>query len=266
MILSHKHKLIFIHIGKTGGTSIEDALCQLLDLNWEDTKYHKDVLNNIGKLNYTPWWIRGRDYAGRINCKHITASDLKHIVGDEIWNEYFKISFVRNPYDKLLSEYSMFTQFEEFKDHPWNKYATYQDFLKAVFHGKERIGSNPYHHFLTDQKGDLLVDFYGKFETLQKDFDKICEMLGLNKMQLPNKRPTKHKSYESYYSPDAMEMVYRINKKDFQLLKYPKQIDGLNHIDYTQRLLIAFRYYYLYRYQSFKSSVKSRLIKMGLKH
>jgi hypothetical protein len=84
-------------------------------MSMDDTQYNKEIINNVDKIHgYTPAWAIKRDHTGRINCKHITARELRQIVGHRIWDEYYKFSFVRNPYDKLLSEYSMFTQFEAF--------------------------------------------------------------------------------------------------------------------------------------------------------
>ena len=109
MILSHKYKLIFIHIGKTGGTSVEDTLSKLLGLSIDDMEYNKEIIDNIDKIGHTPDWATARDHSGKINCKHITGRDLKQIVGAKLWDSYFKFSIVRNPYDRLLSQYSMLT-------------------------------------------------------------------------------------------------------------------------------------------------------------
>ena len=74
-MISHKFKCIFVHIPRTGGTSIEDFF------GGEDR------------------WPRG----GKRSCQHITARVAKKIYA-EWWDEYFKFSMVRNPYDLAVSQ------------------------------------------------------------------------------------------------------------------------------------------------------------------
>tara|TARA_R110002012_G_scaffold220618_1_gene392257 strand:+ start:8306 stop:9805 length:1500 start_codon:yes stop_codon:yes gene_type:complete len=71
-MISHKHKLIFIHIPRTGGTSFEYLF-----------GYHAN------KDNYKE--------------KHISASETREIVGHNRWDSYFKFAIVRNPYDRIIS-------------------------------------------------------------------------------------------------------------------------------------------------------------------
>lgn len=244
MILSHKYKFIFVHIGKTGGTSIEHTLSNVLSMSMDDTQYNKEIINNVDKIHgYTPAWAMKRDHTGRINCKHITARELRQIVGHRIWDEYYKFSFVRNPYDKLLSEYSMFTQFEAFQNHPWNKYSTFEEFTMSIVTGKQAISENPYHSYLTDTNNVLMVDFVGRFETLQDDFDKICETIGLQKTKLSHISPTIHRLFREHYTPEALEMIYRIRKKDFQLFGYSKKINDMEYLPLIKRVVIMLRYY-----------------------
>ena len=94
MIISHDHRFIFVHIGRTGGTSVEKTLCGLLGLDIEKT-----LMDQQGN-----WW------------KHIWAKDLRQRFGEEIWNSYFTFSFTRNPYDMILSLYSMYTQCPQYTD------------------------------------------------------------------------------------------------------------------------------------------------------
>ena len=244
MILSHKYKFIFIHIGKTGGTSIEHTLCQLVNMSMDDTQYNPEVINNVNKISgYTPTWATKKDHTGRINCKHINARELKQIVGQRIWDEYFKFSFVRNPYDMLLSQYSMFTQFEAFQNHPWNKYATFEEFCKSIVVGEQKIFEKPYHRYLTDDNNVLLVDFVGKFESLQDDFDKICKTIGVQKTKLSHISPTVHNPYKEHYTPEALEMIYRIRKNDFQLFGYCKTNNDMEYLPLVRRIVIMVRYY-----------------------
>ncbi|MEO0398451.1 MAG: sulfotransferase family 2 domain-containing protein [Pseudomonadota bacterium] len=71
-MISHKYRCIFVHIPRTAGSSIEDAIC--------------------GKN----WWSIDP------STKHITAKQAKQIYG-EYWDDYFKFAIVRNPWDRCVS-------------------------------------------------------------------------------------------------------------------------------------------------------------------
>ena len=81
MIISHKYKCIFIRVPKTGSTSIEklwkiiDPDCQISD-------------------NDTPPY------------GHFKCSELKRVIGEEIWNNYFKFAFIREPKAWFKSQYT----------------------------------------------------------------------------------------------------------------------------------------------------------------
>ena len=72
-MINHDNKLIFIHIARTGGTSIETALS--------------------GK----DWWLIDPQ------TKHISAGMARKIYGEEVWRTYTKFSVVRNPWDRVVS-------------------------------------------------------------------------------------------------------------------------------------------------------------------
>ena len=92
MIISHKYKFIYIRIPKTGSTSVEQFL-----------------------ISIDPDCIRSDETTPPYG--HHTASQLKRIVGDEVWSEYFTFTFVRNPYDWIASQYSYNMQYYHRK-HP----------------------------------------------------------------------------------------------------------------------------------------------------
>ena len=90
MIISHKHKFIYISVPKTGTSSVIDAFM----------RNFKVQTKNIKKGIFSPLYFDRKT----VN-KHITALELREVVGDEIWNSYFKFSFVRNPWDLIVSQY-----------------------------------------------------------------------------------------------------------------------------------------------------------------
>ena len=85
-MISHQHRFIFIHIPKTAGTSIEKALCdescQLLPGEWDRTRVSHTPLNHLTLQELVDYSI-------------LTPAQFK---------TYFKFCFVRNPWDRLISE------------------------------------------------------------------------------------------------------------------------------------------------------------------
>lgn len=235
MLISHEHQFIFIHIGKTGGTSIEAALCRYLGVNFEETK----------KSPEGQWW------------KHIWAKDMRERVGERVWNDYFTFAFVRNPYDLVLSLYSMYTQYPQYtnpKDHrdlfhPWNQYENFRHFIRSMgsrqHEPDERwreqlttLGvatqmdvwndvSNLQTSYLTDSwkaregPGTILVDFVGRYETLQRDFDAACRAIGLPRLELTRVGATEHPPYSECYDAEMEEIVGRHFAVDIERFGYP---------------------------------------------
>lgn len=88
MFISHKYKVIFVHIQRTGGTSILKAF-EALD---------PDL---VKILPFNPAQKR---------TKHCFASDIQALIDEEIFTTYTKFSVVRNPFDRMVSWYLMLKQ------------------------------------------------------------------------------------------------------------------------------------------------------------
>jgi hypothetical protein len=225
MLISHEEpKFIFIHIQKTGGVSISDLLGR-----------------------YIPTTTPGR------GCRHMSARRaLKQV---ENPGDYFKFAFVRNPWDRLVSWYSMIdgarrevadgTAGPETRRHIKKnnlfKYVlrcgpTFDKFVKNCTE-KQWVG-NCYYSFtfnqlmyLTDKNGEVLVDFIGRFENFGQDLSHVFDMLGLevSQLEIPHENRSAHSHYSEMYTPETRKIVRKRFRKDIEFFGYefetaPRQV------------------------------------------
>lgn len=143
MIISHKHKYIFIKTAKVGGTSLELALRKSLgsdDIATPVIHYDEDYAKANGfppPQNYSPDYYNILKYHNGRGClyEHSWADQVKAFVGDKIWNDYFTFTIDRNPLEKSVSNFYHFKQKDNRSDYIniWLKYFLYK-FLKKEFH------------------------------------------------------------------------------------------------------------------------------------
>ena len=188
-MISHKHKCIFIHIAKTGGTSIEKCLIK------------KD------------WWDIDR------KTKHLSAKSAK-IIYKDYWKDYYKFSFVRNPWDIMVSWYR-FRKVKEFFGMDFKSFLLSYDFSLPTSSGEKSWLPNSllYTDLLFD-KGKPLINFIGKFEKLQKDFNIICEQIGILQTKLTHEHRSNRKHYTEYYDDETKQIVSEKYAKDIKYFGY----------------------------------------------
>lgn len=155
--------------------------------------------------------------------QHLLASQIREEVGAATFNNYFKFSFVRNPWDKVVS------QFHYIKTRPMlleymglNRWTSFRRYVETIC-GKHQLHVQSYEQwrFVYDTSAESLVDFIGRFETLERDFQKVAERIGLACTRLPHKMKTKkRKTYHRYYDKKSMQLVADTYARDIQLFGY----------------------------------------------
>lgn len=200
MVWCKKNKLIFIHIPKTGGTTIEE------------------YLNLFQKCNGYG------DFNGK-SLQHLIGSDIKELLGDD-FNNFFRFTIVRNPIDRAISEY----YWNEI-GHGFKNGKSFDEFLDIV---EEKLKGNcqktyldHYLHqskFIYDKNNNILVDKIFRFE----NFDKIEEFMLKNYKNNSNKFEKKNvglvrKKNEIKLTVSQKARIYKIYKDDFINFNY--QID-----------------------------------------
>lgn len=192
---SHKHKVIFIHIPKTAGTSVLKIL--------------------MGK---------------KIRRDHLSYSVYQK-AQSKIFNNYFKFCFVRNPYDRLVSAFEYLKNGGNqngdlyFKELIENHYPTFEEFVLG-FLNKDNVNSilllRPQYLFVCDEKFEIMVDFCGRFENIERDINVVCEKVGIDK-KLEKTNASNKKNHQYYYFNEKVKKkVYEIYSKDFEIFGYSK--------------------------------------------
>ena len=186
-MISHKHKCIFVHIAKTGGTSIEHVL---------DPNVKIDQNLNVKSTGNT-----------KFIGKHWKIVDYKKKRNKDIFDSYFKFTFVRNPWE---SEVSLWKWFQLAKGETIS-------FEKHINRRKKRMG---FTEWMCDKNGNNLIDFIGRFENLQKDFNIVCDKIGIPQRKLPHKNKSNHKHYTEYYNDETRSIVAEKYAKDIKRFGY----------------------------------------------
>jgi len=198
-MISHKHKCIFIHIPKTGGMTIEHALL--------GDDFFKKLHNGRTPVTVT----------------HGTPIDWKY---PKKWNEYFTFTFVRNPWDRLVSAYFHDMSKRRINTIPARRKVN--NFLKSKNLGrndfipfvKKFLNFKRVHYMPCNYWFKKRYNFVGRFENLQADFDTVCEELGIPKQKLSHKNKSEHKHYTEYYDDEAREIVAKKYAKDIKRFGY----------------------------------------------
>jgi hypothetical protein len=220
-IVSHHKQFIFVHLPKTGGTAVNRVLQK------ETESMHQKALR---KLKNLPFWLwPGYNGAGFITpriSKHAKAREIRDVLGDDMWETYFTFTFVRNPWDLMVSSYKWWLQ----KAYIWPhlkrridviKGLSFPQFIRTEF-GMKMINEHygDMYDWLVDEEGRVIVDHVGKYEHLQEEFTMIGQKIGLKRFKLPQVNITHRDHYRAYYDDATRELVARRFIKTIEAFDY----------------------------------------------
>lgn len=218
MIINHSHKFIFVHVPKAAGTTVTSTLSTL-------TRYCDQEIGGtpLGEA-IQPFF--NRRFGLR---KHATAREIIKVIGAETWESYFTFSFVRNPFERLVSTYYFLKSWTgvpaEFAE-TLAKVRTLDEFLESDL-WIERPGPDnifmPQVHWLMDvENKNLAVDFIGRTDTLLADLATVGARakvsLDLSVPVIANKTPEYHRKVG--WSKGLINKVADRYERDFRMLHY----------------------------------------------
>ena len=177
-----------------------------------------------------------RGLFGSLGGGHLTARDYRQIFGRQAFNQYFKFTIARNPWDRVFSAWrflragGMGEDDREWAQRHLSDYDSFRDFILRGL-GREEIQSalhfRPQHEFVCESGSTTpMVDYVGYLETLESDFQAICERLGV-KATLPRLNASGNNSYRDAYDAETRAIVATRYRRDIELFGYT--FEGVAH-------------------------------------
>lgn len=204
MEISYTHRFVFIHVYKTGGTSISSALKPFVERP-------VCVAQNGGSGGSSPASSEPKKIP-----LHLSAAEAKRMLPDEIFNGFFKFAFVRNSWDWEVSLYHFMLEEQKHFQHELIKgLGSFDRYVEWRIAQPKRLQRD----FLADESGALLVNFVGRFTTLDEDFGTICERLGID-AKLPHFRRSSHRPYCEYYDDRTKAMIADRYREDIEMFQF----------------------------------------------
>jgi len=214
MLLSYKYNFLFVHIAKTGGTSVRAAL---EPLRWRDPWYYPQWF--CSRLSHLSGHRLGTKFP-----RHAKIIAAKEMLPKEYFDRLYKFAFVRNPWDLQVSSYHHLRRerprllegiadFSTFVRRKLDPEPPYQYHLDTSI---ERQSD-----YLVDLSGRIVADFVGHYERLQEDFDLICEQIGIGQRRLPHRRKAiDREDYRRYYDDETAGLVAEYFRRDIENFGY----------------------------------------------
>ncbi len=154
----------------------------------------------------------------------------------EKWGRYYKFVFIRNTWDRVLSIYLYLDRrmrdhaagvdilkrqpkewldtdgdINKFLKHFYDKYGpAWIEDMHEIFYSQMRWIKDP------ETGKDFGIDFIGRYENLQDDFDRICDKIGKERVILPHENRTEHRHYREHYNEESRRIVAEIYKEEIE--------------------------------------------------
>jgi len=192
------YRCIFIHIPKAAGTSVS-----------------KTLFGNAG-------------------AAHTKLTYFEKLYAEKTFRSYFKFTFVRNPYDRIFSAYNYLKKGggnihdKKFSDEHLSGIQSFEAFVleylnETTMHAYVHL--LPQVEFLKKKDGTMGVDFIGRYESLDRDFNVVRKRLGITR-DLSHDNPTTSRNvhYSKSFTDEMRRKIYLIYNEDFRELQYPEDI------------------------------------------
>ncbi|WP_417310468.1 sulfotransferase family 2 domain-containing protein [Devosia sp.] len=250
MIISHKHKFIFLHIPKTGGSSVTSYLAsQLGPSDIQVGLYRETMTAGIAPTRamvnrllrpksvaaFARTLVRTNSLCDSVDAGikasyrpqlghqpvHCSASHLANF-DPQSWREYLKFCVVRNPFDRAVSDYYWRTRVQNARM-PFEEYVQ-KIYVQGLPPKELGLGTDPIWTWpLYTINGTVAVDTIIRFERLEEDFRDLCSRLGIaSGRALPREKAAirSQRGYRAMYSEESRRAVAALNQMEIDEFGY----------------------------------------------
>jgi len=211
--LSHSHKFIFYHIYKTGGTSVKTSLESYFDdCDSDDFERFSKIRSQFVRIPLLRTFVPTVHPSFKNTIDELTRLKIQ---------SYFKFAFVRNPWDWQVSVYHYMLQKRRHRFHQpakvlgsFNNYVHYLNLRGQL--GKPTPNQID---FISDRSGKIQMDFVGRFENFENDFNRITSHVGISANLCHVNRGNRNQ-YREYYTPRSRRIVSDLYQRDIEIFGY----------------------------------------------
>ncbi len=203
--------VLFIWVPKCAGTSIYTTL---VEHGCSEKRWEKPL---------APFCNRGMVTFGHVGIEQLVSAG---VVSPKYLQRAFKFAFVRNPFDRIVS---LFYYLKKTRFNPLPASMSFEEFCQVLKRGDyPPVGlynhrglnqCNPMVRWLYDERGQLMADFVGRYETIEEDFQKLCSRIGI-RSRLPHHNTTEHPPYKDHYSDQTRNIIEQVYREDLERFGY----------------------------------------------
>jgi len=221
MLVSHVNRFIYTKTIKTAGTSVEsyfEPYCVKQE-EWTISHSRGEYVSEFGivgarvgspiELQTCIWW------------NHMPAKTIRALLGEHVWNQYFKFCVVRNPFEQLVSAMHFFLPLTN--PGVMERIKTSED-LKSLF--EKWLKSIPLpidrNKYMVDDK--YCMDFVIRFESLTEGIEEVCKKLNIEfqHQRVPYLKQSKRPKIDlkDYFTKASIDMVTRAYEYELEKFNY----------------------------------------------
>ncbi|WP_108482586.1 sulfotransferase family 2 domain-containing protein [Oceaniglobus ichthyenteri] len=212
MIISPGRRFVFVHVPKTGGTSLTLAL---------EARAMKDdiLIGDTPKAQRRRKRLKGLQARGRL-WKHATLADIEGVLPQETLEAMQVVTLVRNPWDRMVSYYHWLR--DQTFDHPATALAktlNFADFLRHD-HTQRSFSAEHFGHYVTGSDGAERPALFIRLEHLAQDLRPFEAHLGFS-FDMPHYNSSRRPGgYRALYDSDTRDLLGRMCARDIARFGY----------------------------------------------